>query len=157
MSAPAVELLAPLARDREVVLQVRVPPELPEVMGDAERLRRVVTNLVGNALKFTGSGGSVTVEAHADRKAGRLLVSVSDTGPGIPVHARARIFEKFACSENDSLGRTSTGLGLYFCRLIVEAHGGRIWAAGEPGEGATFVFSLPLPAAARHEQAAALA
>jgi signal transduction histidine kinase len=142
--APPAELLQPLARRRGVALQVALPPELPEVIGDAERLRRVMSNLLGNALKFTQEGGSVVVAARLDEPAHALAVSVSDTGLGIPAAEQTRIFDKFACGARNDGGRTSTGLGLYFCKLIIEAHGGNISVQSEPGQGATFTFSLPL-------------
>ncbi len=141
---PVAGLLEPLARRRGVTLRVALPAELPEVMGDGERLRRVVTNLLGNALKFTEEGGSVVVAACVDERAHALAVSVSDTGLGISAAEQHRIFDKFSCGARNDGGRTSTGLGLYFCKLIVEAHGGKISVRSEPGQGATFTFSLPL-------------
>jgi NtrC-family two-component system sensor histidine kinase KinB len=103
-------------------------------------------NLVGNALKFTPSGGRVEVSARTDDARDRMLVSISDTGEGIPKELQGRIFDKFAIAEarRSSGGRSSTGLGLTFCKLIVEAHGGQIWVESEPGQGSTFTFSLPL-------------
>jgi signal transduction histidine kinase len=143
--AAGVRPIAPLAAAHGLGLTVALPDDLPPVLGDAERLRRVVTNLVGNALKFTPPGGRVEVTAELDPGGGHVRVRVSDTGPGIaPEHQRA-IFDKFAVLQKAvPTGRTSTGLGLAFCKLIVEAHGGRIWVESTPGEGSTFVFTLPV-------------
>jgi signal transduction histidine kinase len=138
-------LLEVLAQEKKLTLTVDIPADLPPVKGDRERLRRVVTNLVGNAVKFTESGGKISVTATADRAGGLLVVSVSDTGMGIPVEAQRRVFEKFARTDGAPWsGRTSTGLGLYFCKLIVEAQGGKVWVESKVGEGTTFRFTVPL-------------
>ncbi|MCJ7822740.1 MAG: HAMP domain-containing histidine kinase, partial [Armatimonadetes bacterium] len=144
--ADGANALRPLAQRNEVELAIDLPPDLPGVQGDCERLRRVVMNLVGNALKFTPSGGRVEVSGRTDKTSNRMLVSVSDNGDGIPKELQDRIFDKFAVAEarRSSGGRSSTGLGLTFCKLIVEAHGGEIWVESEPGHGSTFTFSLPL-------------
>jgi len=143
-------LLEALARERNLTLTIDTPADLPPVKGDRERLRRVVTNLVGNAVKFTESGGKIGVTATADRARGFLMVSVSDTGVGIPAEAQPRVFDKFSrVGETSVSGRTSTGLGLYFCKLTVEAHGGKMWLGSKVGEGTTFGFTVPLAREAR--------
>lgn len=114
----------------------------PVVRADRDLLRRVVENLVDNALKYTPSGGTIRVEA--EREDGRLRVSVRDQGRGIPPSQRERIFEKYAQLEqrDEPYLRTSRGLGLVFCRLAVQAHRGRIWVEdGRPGS--VFIFELP--------------
>ncbi len=143
--AGGANALRQLAQRSEIELAIALPPGLPDIQGDCERLRRVVMNLVGNALKFTPSGGRVEVSARSDDARDRMLVSVSDTGEGIPKELQGRIFDKFAVAEarRSPGGRSSTGLGLTFCKLIVEAHGGEIWVESEPGQGSTFTFSLP--------------
>ncbi len=146
-------VLEPLAVERNLELIVDLPGDLPRVKGDIERLRRVVVNLVGNAIKFTDAGGHVTVSAAANTEQDTLIVSVSDTGRGIAPEEQRRIFEKFAQAGSASAGRTSTGLGLYFCKLIVEAHGGKIRVESRPGEGARFSFTLPLAGPARRTNA----
>jgi signal transduction histidine kinase len=134
-----------LARESGVDLAVRLPEALPAVRGDRERLSRVVMNLLGNALKFTPSGGRVEVSARLDDVSDRVQVSVSDTGPGIPQESREKIFDKFAVLDRGTpTDRISTGLGLTFCRMIVEAHGGQIWVESQPAEGAIFTFALPV-------------
>lgn len=113
------------------------------VPADAEKLHRVVANLVGNAIKFTPRDGSVAVTLSCmDSEA---TVSVHDTGLGLPAGSHERIFDKFMQVSADG-PRLSVGLGLTFCKYAIEAHGGRIWVDSVPGEGSTFSFSLPLAA-----------
>jgi signal transduction histidine kinase len=100
-------------------------------------------NLVDNALKYTPAGGNVTVHASlADDD--KLQVEVSDTGPGIPDAYKERLFDHFVQVEGRERVRRGVGLGLTFCRLVVTAHGGRIWIEDNPGGGSVFVFTLPL-------------
>jgi len=126
-------------------LDIRCEPELPLVPADADLLRRAAANLLGNALKFTPKGGSITVEARRDDP-GAVRVSVSDTGPGIPQEKLEKVFDKFfQVTETKGVARQAgTGLGLTIAREIVQAHGGKIWAQSEPGRGATFIFTLPV-------------
>ncbi len=109
---------------------------------------RTLTNLLGNAIKFTPHGGSVTLLIDLEREDEIITgvwFAVSDTGEGIPREAFERIFEKFGQVENRREGRKmSTGLGLTFCKMAVEAHGGRIWVESEIGKGSTFQFVIPL-------------
>jgi len=119
-----------------------VPDDLPPVLIDVEKVERVLANLLDNAIKYTPAGGRVSVTAAAQDS--QVLVSISDVGPGIPPEDRERIFERFAQVRGNEPRRRGFGLGLTFCRLAVEAHGGRIWV--EPGEGGTgsrFSFTLP--------------
>jgi signal transduction histidine kinase len=111
--------------------------------GDEEKLRRVLVNLLSNAIKFTPQGGTLTVGAWAVEHVVRFLVR--DTGEGIPQDAHSKIFEKFGQVETRKSGRKmSTGLGLTYCKMAVEAHGGRIGVDSELGKGSTFWFDLPL-------------
>lgn len=106
-------------------------------------LKRVLQNLVSNAIKFTPAGGVVRVTARADpSEEPRLLVSVSDTGPGVPAEIQDRLFQKFVTGRQ--LGHGS-GLGLAFCKMVIEAHGERIWLDNTYENGAMFTFTLPLP------------
>ncbi len=124
-------------------LQVEIPDELPTVILDHHLIERVIINLVSNALKFTPSNGVVTVTAYLVDDGNSVAIQVSDTGPGIPPEAQAHIFERFyQARETDR--RHGTGLGLYFCRLAVEAHGGRITLESEVGRGSTFTVQLPV-------------
>jgi signal transduction histidine kinase len=113
--------------------------DLPMLWGDLRLLVRVLQNLVGNAVKFTPDGGQLTIDAQVE---GRLLrVAVFNSGEGIPPEIRGRLFNKFVRGNQKEHG---SGLGLAFCHLVVEAHGGQIWVESEPGQGATFRFTVPL-------------
>jgi signal transduction histidine kinase len=104
-----------------------------------------VVNLLANAIKFTPAGGTVTISVRRNIPDPSLLFCVIDTGEGIPSEAFERIFEKFGQAESRQAGRTmSTGLGLTFCKMVVEAHGGRIWVESELGKGSRFSFIIPL-------------
>jgi signal transduction histidine kinase len=127
---------------RAITICQAFPPDLPLIQADRDRLDRVLSNLLDNAIKYTPKGGKISVAA--ERREGAILVSVTDSGPGIPPAERERIFERFAQVTGDKLAGRGFGLGLTFCRLAVEAHGGRIWVEpGEGGVGSRFVFSLP--------------
>ena len=140
-----IQPLIPLANGAGIELVVDAPEELPLVSGDSTRLGRVIMNLAGNALKFSPTGGRVSVSARADAARNQLVVTVTDTGQGIPKEHHKKIFDKFAMAgEREAGARSSTGLGLTFCKMVVEAHGGRIWVESNPGEGATFTFTLPI-------------
>ncbi len=135
----AAEAQRPLAAAKGVDVRLEVPSELPQISGDHDRLLQVFENLIGNALKFTASGGSITVGATA--KAADVLFSVSDTGPGIAVDDQPRVFDRFWQDRNAA--RQGAGLGLQIVKAIVEAHDGRVWVESTPGHGATFFFTLP--------------
>ena len=135
-----------LAADKNLRLESEAPPLLPPVWADVSLIGRVVQNLVSNAIKFTFAGSlvRVTVEEMAQQDNGplsHLCVSVSDNGPGIPPELQSQIFQKFVTGRQRESG---SGLGLAFCKLAIEAHGGRIWLESEPGQGATFIFTLPI-------------
>lgn len=108
---------------------------------DDERIRQVMRNLIANALRFTPRGGSIAI--HARRENNELLVSVSDSGTGIPAEDLATIFHKYRQSSQPGSRRNGTGLGLAIVKNIISAHGGRVWAESTPGAGSTFTFALP--------------
>jgi signal transduction histidine kinase len=155
LAAAAREATRYLARDRHLEMGIEMPPGLPEVCVDREKVIRVMVNLIGNAIKFTPPGGRITVSARAV-DAGWIAVTVEDTGEGIPPDDQDRIFEKFGQVKARQGGRTmSTGLGLAFCKMAVEAHGGRIAVDSRPGDGARFTLTLPVvPTATRAGSAA---
>jgi NtrC-family two-component system sensor histidine kinase KinB len=139
----AVDQIQPLALNRAQVLETRISPALSTVLADGELIVRVLTNLLDNAVKFTPKGGHIALSV--DETAEGIQFAVSDTGRGIPSESRQRVFDRFTRLE-DAKGFKGSGLGLSFCKVAVEAHGGRIWVESEPGHGATFFFTLPLEA-----------
>jgi NtrC-family two-component system sensor histidine kinase KinB len=135
--------LEPLAAEAHIAINMLIAPSLPPLYVDPQFIDRVLHNLVDNAIKFTPDEGHVKLWAKLDpENAGAMLVGVTDTGPGIPPQERRRVFEKF--QQTSVTGRrVGTGLGLPFCKLAVEAHGGQIWVESEVGKGSTFIMRLP--------------
>jgi len=124
-----------------VALSLELAPEVDLVDGDERRVRQIVFNLLSNAVKFTPEGGSIVVASK--RVDQEVLVSVTDTGPGIAGEDQRRIFEEFQQTEVGVRQREGTGLGLALSKRLVELHGGRIWVESELGQGSRFVFTLP--------------
>lgn len=114
---------------------------LIEMEADPDLFSRVISNLASNACKFTSSEDG-TIEIKAERNDGKVHIQVADNGPGIPEDARERIFQKFGQTESTRKGN-STGLGLTFCKLAVERHGGEIGVSNRPEGGSIFWFTLP--------------
>ena len=138
----AVQSSMGLFRDREVAVDLDLP-EVPPVMGDADRLVQVMVNLLSNAAKFAPSpGGRVRVSLRQTGEA--LEVRVADNGPGVPLADQAAVFEKFRQAGDAATRPPGTGLGLPISKQIVDNLGGRMWLESEPGRGACFAFSLPL-------------
>lgn len=136
----AAEMLEPLAREKSLTLRVTGAEDLPAVRADPARVLQVFSNLVGNAIKFTPAGGTITLSAV--RTDGPVQCSVTDTGPGISAAQIPRLFGKFwQAKRGDGRG---VGLGLAIARGIVEAHGGTIDARSELGHGSVFTFALPV-------------
>jgi signal transduction histidine kinase len=124
-------------------LQVRASAGRLTVAADRDKIERVLTNLLDNALKHTPEKGRIITAA--ETQGDEVYASITDSGPGIPAEERERIFERFAQVAGEKRQRRGFGLGLTYCRLAVEAHGGRIWVEpGEGGVGSRFVFTLPL-------------
>jgi len=131
----------PQVMEKNLHLENAVPAALPAPMVDGGLIRRVLQNLVGNAIKFTPEDGRIRVSAAAEPGGSRVLVTVMDSGPGLPADIRSSLFQKFVTGRHRERG---SGLGLAYCKLAIEAHGGRIWVGSEPGWGAVFHFTLPL-------------
>lgn len=129
-----------LATEGQLALAVELPSDLPTIHGDAALLRRVLENLLSNAIKFTPPGGTMRITAQPT--ADGLHLVVQDTGPGIAPEMEGRLFEKFCTGAEEKRG---SGLGLAFCKLAVEAHGGQIWIESSPGQGTQAHVTLPLP------------
>jgi signal transduction histidine kinase len=135
----AEELFRAQAGVASVSIEYLFDEDLPPVHADHHRVMQVLSNLIGNSLKFTPPGARITVRAN--RRDREILFSVSDTGPGIPKGHLADIFTRWQAKRTERLG---AGLGLPIAKGIVEAHGGRIWVESEEGQGAQFYFTLPV-------------
>jgi two-component system, NtrC family, sensor histidine kinase KinB len=136
----ALEAVAYSAQNKEIELIAVVQQDLPPVLVDGDMIKRVLINLLENAMKFTPARGKITVGALLDGEA--VLCWVRDTGPGIPKSEHNRVFEKFTRLQTKE-GARGLGLGLAYCRIAVSGHGGAIWVESEPGCGAQFNFTLP--------------
>jgi signal transduction histidine kinase len=137
----AHELFKPQAAAAAVTVQVRAAAGVPAVHADRHRVLQVISNLVGNALKFTPAGGLISVAAEPHGPA-EVLFTVADSGPGIPKEFAGRVFSKYWQAKRAE--RMGAGLGLPIAKGIVEAHGGTIWLESEAGKGTRFYFTLPV-------------
>jgi PAS domain S-box-containing protein len=129
------------ADEEHVKLSCDVPTDVPCVKIDHARLLQVLSNLVGNALKFTPEGGRITLRM--EKKEREVVFSVSDTGIGIDPSEIDRVFDRFWQGKKSK--KAGAGLGLAICKAVVQAHGGRIWVESQEGKGSTFYFTLPIP------------
>ena len=142
-----IENFRVLAQDKKISIKRNVDPALPSIHADPRRLDQVLNNLISNAIKFTGEGGEVEVAA-AMTETATVNMRVRDNGEGIPADEIGQIFEKYRQGGNVKHSTDKgTGLGLVICKMIVEAHQGRIWVESELGKGSTFFVSLPLNSA----------
>lgn len=140
--AESLDQLAGPAAIRPVHLQAEIPEDLPLVWGNGRRLGQVVNNLLDNAIKYTPPNSEVLLNAYVEGK--EVRVNISDQGPGIPATDLPRLFEKFYRARKPEASPQGTGLGLSIAHSIVQAHGGRIWAESQEGQGSVFSFALPL-------------
>ena len=132
------------AAEKQIQLSFNLPPKLPVIKGDREKIRVALHNLVGNALKYTPAGGQVSVSVAAND--GRLVVSVGDTGIGMSEEDREHVFEKFYRAKDSRVAKvTGSGLGLAIAREVVRMHGGDITCESELNRGSTFTLELPIP------------
>jgi len=137
----AFDAIQPMAENRRQSLVSALPGRLPHVYVDTDMIRRVMINLLENASKYTPQGGKVELGAKLDGD--WIQVWIQDNGPGIPIADQERIFDKFTRLKGKDAPK-GFGVGLAFCRLAVQGHGGRIWVESSPGQGARFVFTLPV-------------
>jgi len=139
----SIELVKVLAVLQDIELTAERESTLPFALGDQAKLEQVLVNLLTNAIKFTDKGGSISVSAAVDGN--MMQVSVSDTGVGIPAEDLPLIFDKYRQVKTGIIdGQKGTGLGLVIAKLIIEAHGGKIWVNSEVGKGSTFNFTVPM-------------
>jgi signal transduction histidine kinase len=148
-----MEMFEGLAASKHVRFQQSAEEPGLAIHADRERVLQVLSNILGNALRFTPAGGDVTLTV--ERAAEHVRFAIRDTGPGIPREHLSRVFDRFW--KDETQGKKGTGLGLFIAKGIIDAHGGRIWAESEPGRGAGFYFTLPLGEPARNESAEARA
>ncbi|MFA5309624.1 MAG: PAS domain S-box protein [Dehalococcoidales bacterium] len=141
MFTESIKMFRSLAHEKNITLSEDIPPDLPEMDVDNERIRQVIINLLSNAIKFSDPGGSVAIKA--EKRDGEVLVQVSDHGTGMNQKTINHLFERFYRAEGETV-RGGTGLGLYISKQIVDAHSGRIWVESKTGEGSTFSFTLPI-------------
>lgn len=142
----ASSVVLSLAMIANIDMALDVPDDLPPIWMDDEKIERVLVNLLDNALRHTPYGGQVKITAHYPTTNKMVTISVADSGPGIPPQARERVFDKFVQLDPQRVlrGHKGSGLGLTFCKLVVEAHGGRIWVEDSALGGAAFHFTLPV-------------
>jgi signal transduction histidine kinase len=139
--AQSVEEMIPICHKRGINLETQIPSTMPQIKGDAESLVRVFSNIIGNATKYTPEGGKITVMCHYDEC--YIRVSISDTGIGIPSDKLSLIFEPFFRCGGRNEKQSGSGLGLTFCKKIMEFHNGNIAVSSKEGEGTTFVLTFP--------------
>jgi PAS domain S-box-containing protein len=124
---------------------VDIAPDVPAVLADHEKIEIVLRNLLDNAVKYGQPGGTITVRVQPEADGRSVHISVHNEGKAIPAEARERVFERFSrLDESDARVQRGAGLGLYICRAIVQAHGGRIWVEPHEQAGATVSFTLPV-------------
>lgn len=140
MIRESMENFIHVASAKNILLRSKSTCEIGDATCDRDRIMQVLGNLIGNAIKFTPEGGSVVLDARLENDV--VLVSVCDTGPGIPDEKKAKIFERFA--QIGSKDRRGLGLGLYISKMLIDAHQGKIWVDSEVGKGSTFWIEIPV-------------
>jgi signal transduction histidine kinase len=135
----SLQTLRPLVAEKGIALDLQIETPLPTVLADPDRIQQTLSNLVGNAIKFSPSGSKIVVVARRDPEG--VIISIVDNGKGIAAEQLPRVFDRnWQSSRTD---RQGAGLGLAISKGIVEAHGGRIWVESRHGEGTTAAFILP--------------
>lgn len=137
----ALDIERPIFLNKSQIVQLEVQDRLPSFLADADMIKRVIINLLENAAKFTQQNGTIIIGADRDGDVVRFWVN--DNGPGIPVSEHESIFNKYNRIEQSG-APTGMGLGLAYCRLAVQSHGGKIWVESKPGNGSRFIFTLPI-------------
>jgi signal transduction histidine kinase len=141
LASECTDAVSSLAKTKGLDLNIAVSEGLDEVYGDRAKIKQILLNLLGNAIKFTDTG---QVLLSVERRGSEVCFSVRDTGMGVPLEDQERIFESFAQGPHSVEGKIQgTGLGLAISRRLVEMHGGRIWVESKPGQGSTFTFTIP--------------
>jgi PAS domain S-box-containing protein len=141
LAVDAVEAVSPVAETKNQIIKLSMPADTPSVLVDGDMIRRVLINLLENAVKYSPPDAEITLGADVEDELARIWVQ--DTGPGILTLDQEQIFDKFT-RLNPKGSQKGFGLGLAYCRLAIEGHGGQIWVESEPGEGSRFTFTMPL-------------
>jgi signal transduction histidine kinase len=134
--------MLPLVSNQRQSLLLDLPPSLPQITADKDRLHQILFNLIDNALKYNTDGGKITLRALV--KDDYLVISVQDTGRGISKEDQSNIFDPYVRLETGKKTAEGLGLGLAICKMLVTLHKGKIWIESKPGKGSTFTFTLPL-------------
>lgn len=134
--------ISPLIQGKGQRLHIDLPPSLPIIRGDGQRLEQVVLNLLNNATKFSEEGRNIVLKARCHDT--EIVVEVQDSGIGIAPEKQPRLFKPYSRLDADRQRHPGLGLGLALAKQVVELHGGKIWVESEPGKGSVFSFSLPL-------------
>ncbi len=143
--------MAQMFSSAEQSLTLDLPPPLPKLRADGERLQQVIMNLLPNSSKFTPPGGKITLRVKQEEA--MVIVEVQDTGPGIRKELQERLFNPYYRIEGDRERLSGLGLGLALCKTLVELHGGQIWVESHLGKSSTFSFSIPIDSAHHEPQA----
>jgi two-component system NtrC family sensor kinase len=138
----SLETLGGMISDKRLNLRLSLPEDIPPMRGNPIRLRQMLDNLLGNAIKYTPEGGDISIEMKAQSE--QVILRLLDSGPGIPPSDQPHIFEKFYRAGNVPKGVGGSGLGLAIVKSIVDSHYGRIWVESLLGQGSTFTVVLPL-------------
>jgi signal transduction histidine kinase len=139
----ACTLMGRMAADAGIKIKMHIAADVPAFRGDKEKIRRVLVNLISNAVQHTPRNGEIDISVQHDSVSKTIIFKISDTGTGIPKEAFGQIFEKFSQSKVKKTDKLSTGLGLSFCKMAAEAHGGTISVESELGHGTTFRLEIP--------------
>ena len=142
----AISQVLPEANRVNIHIASIIEDDLPPLYVDQTHMERILNNLLDNAIKFTPNDGRIKLSAKLDpdHSPASIIMGVSDTGPGIPLEIQGQLFNKYKQFRTGHGRRTGSGVGLYYCKLAVEAHGGQIWVESQVGQGSTFFFRLPL-------------
>jgi len=138
-----VEQMSLIAQSEDKIISLEVGENMPDISADKEVIKRVISNLINNAIKYSPLKATIFVKAFFKQDDKNFYIQVKDFGEGVPKEYLDKIFDKFAQLE-DRKAEMGHGLGLTFCKMAVEAHGGKIWVESEPGKGSTFYFTIPL-------------
>ncbi len=141
-SAISLDTLGGQISEKRLNVHLDLPMDIPPIRGNPIRLRQMLDNLIGNAIKYTPEGGDITVEMEVQGE--QVIIRISDNGPGIPPADQPHIFEKFYRASNVPKGVGGSGLGLAIVKSIVDSHQGRIWVESLLGHGSTFTVVLPI-------------